>query len=261
MKAKDLRNCYLAFAELYGAIFSDEAYEIIKMYFPELKKKELLSDLKDRNSKLTRGYQVLRANHGKYVITNEMYGDEELDILFTEQADKPFYVPDTYEELLSFINGAYWFEKQSDMLDELTRYLNKRCDKADVLSVIIFYHIRSGDLDMQNIMEIMDRMGVKFKSMEDVQKFLNLYMHIANRTKIPQNRGYSPEEMRKMNPIDPHKIQLTMGPNMREMFKNGEMNPEEYYDQLMKSDLPDSIKNSMGDELLSVMNQNKKHQA
>ena len=56
MKPKEFRLCYLAFKNLYGAIISDDAFNILKKYYPSLTKSEFNKDLKDRTTKQTRDY-------------------------------------------------------------------------------------------------------------------------------------------------------------------------------------------------------------
>ena len=148
MKPKDFRNCYLSFVQLYGAIFSDDASNIIKIYFPDLKKSELINDLRSRCDKLTRGYAIIKAVKGKYVICDELYDYDDLDKLFDRQTDKPFFIPKTYEEFLKYQDYSFWEEQHKDELDGLQRFLAKRCDKPEAVTKTLFTHISRGSLAM-----------------------------------------------------------------------------------------------------------------
>ena len=54
-------------------------------------------------------------------------------------------------------------------------------------------------------------------------------------------------------PVDPNKITMSMGPNMRKMFESGEMNAKEYLDEVINSDLPPVTKKSLISELKKII--------
>lgn len=72
--------------------------------------------------------------------------------------------------------------------------------------------------------------------------------------RYPSNRGYTPSELMKMSkPIDKDKLVMSIGPNMRKMFESGEMDPKEYLDGVINSDLPPMVKKSLIDELKEII--------
>lgn len=261
IKAKDLRQCYLAFVGLYGAIFSEDALKIIKYYFPDITKTILYKDLSSRVDKFTRGYQVIKTTKKGYVICKEYYDFDDLNKLFSIQQDKEFYIPSTYEELLSFSDGSYWDTVNKEILDEFERYLNKRCDNPFVVTKLIYFHVRHDSLNTQGLFDMIGRFGVVFKDDNDLQKFINLYMRLCNKTKTIENRGYSPEEMLKRHPLDLSKTKLSIGPNMKDMFYDDELDVEEYLNALNDSHIPESMKESMKEELIDIIARKKNNKA
>lgn len=86
---------YRALVNLYGAIVTDDAYPIIKKYYPNILKRDLYKDLKKRVNKFTRWYAVYRTTGHNYLIASEFMSFEDVDLLFGEQINKPRYIPDT----------------------------------------------------------------------------------------------------------------------------------------------------------------------
>ena len=117
MKAKEFRMCYLAFKNLYGAIISDDAFDILKKYYPDLTKSEFNKDLKDRSTKATRDYMVYRTTDRKYLIADEFYDFEDVDKLFEKQTGKDYYIPENLEKFLFYAYDMYLYNENADLID------------------------------------------------------------------------------------------------------------------------------------------------
>ena len=61
--------------------------------------------------------------------------------------------------------------------------------------------------------------------------------------------------MEAHGPIDPNKLTMSIGPNMRKMFESGELDIKEYVDGIINSDLPLSVKKSLFNELNEIMDE------
>lgn len=259
MKQSEFRIFYLAFATLYGAIYSEEAFLIMRKFFPNLTKKEMYADIKNRSDKLTVGYWIYKCPKGKYVIGRDYYTSEELDKLFQKHTDKPFYVPKSFEDFKKYKDGSYWWEENKTLIAKMTRFLDKHTLKRNdfnypLVLLMIIHDSISECVDLQEIVDCLEQRGTVFGDINEINKFAGLYQELNNHTRFITNCGFTPEELAAFyGPPDMNNIQMTIGPNMRENFYSGESNPQEYLDGLSKSDLPDSIKKSFGDELRKII--------
>ena len=84
--AKQYREFYVACVNLYGAIDSDDAFIVLKKYFPDAKKEDFLKDIKTRVDKFTREYTMwtVEKTRNRFIIANEFYDSDALDSLFRE---------------------------------------------------------------------------------------------------------------------------------------------------------------------------------
>lgn len=272
MKPKEFRTIYLAFSNLYGAIYSDDAYLIMKYYFPSLKKKEMYQDMKSRKDKFTRGYEVVGTTDSKYVIKADYLSFDDLDRLFAFQGDKPFYYPETFEEMESYSNSDYWFTDNKKTLDMLSDFLDKRIDVKDetkrainVIAIIymIRIYIESIDhLNTQQYFDLLEERGVKLKSSKDGIEFMRMFQTLNNNTRHITNRGFTPTELSNLSgPVDPSNIKLTIGPNLRKRLLEEDGAIEEYIDQIKKMDIPNLAKHSLLMEANEILKEVKSRQA
>ena len=260
MKSSQLRKFYLAFIYYYGAIYSDDAYKIIKGFYPDFKEETLLNDLKKRVGKMTRQYMVLETDDDRYVISNDLFNDDDLDELFYQQGNKPFFVENDLDRYLDEFGVDLPKE-----YDNLQKYLDKHIkikDKkmreqlTDIYQLMFFTRIRNslgGQSEINDmIQEALDLCGI-----EDLNKANDLIKHIMeayNNTPMITNRGYSPIEMRKKEgPVDLSNLQIQMDDNMKHMMLDGELDAQEMLEQIRNADLPEMMKNSLIEQLEKVI--------
>ena len=256
MTPKEFRICYLAFINLYGAIYSDEAFLVMKEYFPSLKKKEMYKDMKSRLHKLTRGYEIVSTTDNKYVIKADYYSYEDLDKLFKEQENKPIFVPDSFIELSRYASNEYWFDDNEKILDEMCDFLAKRINSKDetekaAIIMNIIYSIRVyienlSILDSSKYFELLEKYHVEIKDQDDAYKFLKIFQSLNNNTRTHSNRGYTPKELSNLRgPIDLENVKLTIGPNLRKRLIEEVGALEEYIEMVKSSNIPNLAKHSL----------------
>lgn len=264
LKAKEYREFIMGCVKLYGVIDSNDAFTILKKYYPEATKKEFLIDLKERNQKLTKDYIIWSTSkRNLFLLTTDRIDDEEIDNLIDAQLDKPFYVPKTYE---GFVKAASFetFKKENEKtVAKFIKILanahkDKNIKQAELSISIIYEDLR--DLDrmkdfdpMQFAFRRLSLWGYEF-TRESIESFLSALQELINNIRYPANRGYTPKELRRIEAsIDPNKITMSIGPNMKKMFESGEMDIKEYADGIINSKLPPSVKKSLLDELNEII--------
>ena len=65
-----------------------------------------------------------------------------------------------------------------------------------------------------------------------------LYSKFSNTTRMPCNRGYTPDEMMQMTPPEERFKSLSLGPNIRKSLQTGEMDIEDFRKQILTMELP-----------------------
>ena len=72
--------------------------------------------------------------------------------------------------------------------------------------------------------------------------------------RTPYNNGFTPHEMARMMPkgrID--KMQLTLGPNIRNSLLNGDIDPLKMMKQIKTANIPKTAKESLKKELRDII--------
>lgn len=266
MKKTDFRKAYLSFARLYGAIYSEHAYQILKGYFPDLKKSVFNKDLRSRYLKCTRGYDIFTCGHQRYVITRDYYNNEDIDETFHQQGKKPFYIPDTFEEFVEYGNLGKPLLVNMEYANDLKRFIKchlkldedekNQLDKDQCSEKATYCLMRrmESETDLNDIFELTDQLKIDLSEEKAMEKFVGMIQNIMNNTRNIYNCGFTPMEMLKMSgPVDPNEIRVSIGQNMRKMFFTGEMDPFDYLESIEKSDLPSGMKESLKEEMKEII--------
>ncbi|WP_312654579.1 hypothetical protein [Proteiniclasticum sp.] len=136
--------------------------------------------------------------HKGYFVSSVILEHHEFLYYLREKENKPYYVPKKVK-LLNYADGFYWEKNQEyyRVVSHLKKYFSKDSEKAvdiagDVQLLCQF------DYKLNQILDRMEQMGVVFKNDVDIQKTLNLVVQLKNNTRIWENNGYSPNELREI---------------------------------------------------------------
>lgn len=270
MKLKEFRTCYLSFVNLYGAIHSDYAFQIMKKYFPSLTKKEMYKDMKSRYEKYTREYEIIKTTDNKYVVKAVYLTYENLDKLFDSQGDKPFFIPETFEELERYSNSSYWLDDFENIINRFITFISRFMESDDekktsrrILSLIytIRIYVESLDiLDFGKYIDLLDKYKIKIDKEEDIKAYLDYITLFNNYSKHISNRGYSPNELKELiGGVDKENVKLTLGPNIKKRLLEDPGAAEEYLEMIKNSDIPNVAKHSLITEVNEIIEQVKEN--
>jgi hypothetical protein len=121
------------------------------------------------------------------------------DSLILEQGDKPRFIPEK-DELLKYENQYYESEIQASSWNKLHEFVVK--EWPDNKQIYRFYNelkeISVFSTGIQGISELLRKYSLVFSGEKQVQVFFNLLMEARNNTRLWSNKGYSPNEMRKL---------------------------------------------------------------
>ena len=209
-----LRKYFNAMANLYGIIPLHKAKEIVFSLSPKLITEEEFLAFTEIARHECEDYYILGGDElytdvkhtkplDREIIDVTLIG-ESID-LFMEtrrnQQDKPYYVPDK-KHLLEY-DDPFYCEDTPEKL-KLRAFLKERCNLSDERESAVFeallYGARSITVQTTDVFERLEKLRVRLKSKRDVEQFAALYSAFHNSTRMPCNRGYTPDEMMQMTP-------------------------------------------------------------
>ena len=247
-----LRKYFNAMANLYGIIPLHKAKEILFSLSPKLVTEDEFLAFTEIARHECEGFYILGGDElytdvrhtkplDREIIAVTMI-DESID-LFIEtkrrQQDKPYYVPDK-KHLLEYDDPFYCEDTPEKC--RLRTFLKERCNLSDAREPLVFeellYGVRSIAVQPADVFGHLEKLGVRFKSQRDVERFTALYSAFHNTTRMPCSRGYTPDELMQMTPPEERFKSLSLGPNIRKSLQTGEMDMEDIRKQILTMELP-----------------------
>lgn len=248
-----LRKYFTAMANLYGIIPLHKAEEIISSLSPKLVTEDEFLAFAEIARHECEGYFILggdelytNVKHTKplerEIISVDLF-DEATDLLAEtrrSQQDKPYYVPDK-KHLLAYIDPFYCEDTPAKL--KLRAFLKECCKLSDEHEAVVFedilYDVRSVVAHQtMDVLGLLEKFGIQLKSHRDMQRFIDLYSAFHNTTRMPCNRGHTPDELMQMTPPKDRYKSLTLGPNIRKSIQTGELDVEDLCKQILTMELP-----------------------
>ncbi len=249
MKPSEFRKFYLTFTELYGAIHSDDAYAIMKRFFPKLLKKEMYADMKSRVGKMTRDYMIRPTTERKYVICSEWHNDEDLNEIFAQHGDLPFYVSDDLEE--------YWKIGKEGVphppaAEELIDYLTENCGDepgiAGLKVAVISYVIRNTYYTEipDKILQYISTWDPPLTDFNKIKTVLDLVLEITKTLRLPAYCGYTLRELDVLDKDSAEENVPEIANTLQDLLLEEDVDEEELIRQLKEDhSLPEYAKESL----------------
>ena len=179
--------------------------------------------------------------------------------LYQAQFGKELYIPydlveyaypDYYEETPQVIAMTRFLESRVSTID-LTEDEEEQRENAaeaameDFISIIQNASIPFGST-LSKILEMYELHDFKPMDKDTAGTFVRLFTELSNNTRLPANRGHTPNDLQK--PGMPTSIQF--GPGMQEALRSGDLNADELRQSIFaQSDWPTSIRSSMLSEI------------
>lgn len=248
-----LRKYFNAMANLYGIIPLHKVKDIVSSLSPSLvTEDEFLAFAKTARHECE-DYYILgddelytdgkTANILDREIIDVTLIDDSLDLYLEtkrNQQGKPYYIP-SKKQLLEY-DDPFYCEETSEKA-ELRNFLKRHFKLIDTEEAVVFlellYGARSVSVSMSDIFNRLNDMGLTFEKKSDVQEFANLYQKFHNTTRMPCNRGYTPDELMAIQPPENRIPQsISLGPNIRKAIAEGNMDADELRRQVLTMELP-----------------------
>lgn len=254
-----------AFANLYQVLPLKDSFKII-----ELQNKDLITmDEFVAFSEIAR-----HENHYYYILSkNELYLDapeEELidreivhvslvDIDFDEyysmvekQRGKPLFIP-TKQELLNYKDDLYIADTPQvrAMENFLRTGLKMNAKKAENMIFECLLAITCADNPLNDIAVELERRKIRM-TIQQLDEFAELFSDLHNNTRLPCNRGFTPQELVNRNGGLQTPKSISFGPNITAAMQSGEMDIQKYGLSIAESDIPRELKIQMLSDLSKI---------
>jgi len=194
-KVRDLLDLYaIAAANLYGIIRRDEFVEIFNAHnkeqttSDEVYKILLPKVLKDKWYGFYKDYIV------HYLALDNF---DLVEYLEREQSGKPRYIPQK-EDFLQYENEEYEdTDHWNNAFDYMCEAFGDSDNTFDCLEEIKEY--LTFDFGINKIGAILEKFNIVLEDQKQAQEFFNKLLDAANNTRKWHNKGFTPEEMMKIN--------------------------------------------------------------
>jgi hypothetical protein len=243
-----LHRYFDAFAQLYGILPLQKALDIYNQQNAPLDEQSFsaFSEIvrHERHDYSILGPSDLYANEpgpdapmNREIIEESLLIDEEgYPEMKAAQREKPYYIP-AKNELLRYADEHYYEKNDAFMAlrEFLLQHMKLPLERAEDIADELQLHASTAESNMQYIMDDMQRMGLEFKGLEDLQLFMARFMEMSNNTRMPINRGHTPMELRGRSGA-PRSIQL--GTGILDAVRRGEMDMDELRRGVSKMNFP-----------------------
>jgi hypothetical protein len=181
-----------AMINLYGIIHREKVVEIInKQNDYQICLDDLRFIEEDERSNNIATYIGI---HGEYFANLTIMVLEKFDKVMKYKKGKPYYIPEK-EELLKYAHLEYF--EVNEQFEAVRRFFRKRFwrkSRADELALEIQRYCKSAD-SLANIGYLFENRELKIKNEKDVNELMGLIRELANNTRVPENNGFTPNEM------------------------------------------------------------------
>lgn len=262
-----LRKYFCAMKHLYKIIPLSKAKEIILSQNPGLVTDEEFLAFCEVARHENEGYYILSEDEvyidgraggpldreliDRILIDCDEEDDENYYVkLKAQQSAKPYYIPGK-KEFLEYSDMCY--VEASPEKSALAKFLTESFGFEDEMLKNMIALISLTDVnDMNDVISIFEDFEIKVSEAQ-CKTFIPLYVDFMNNLRIPENRGYTPLELKSITPSSEELPNITVGDNMKRLIEKGEISPEELRRELIEADdLPDATRFGMLKQLSEI---------
>ena len=249
MNKKQLTDFYKTCANLYGAIYSDEAFDILKKFFPDFLKRDFIEDLKQRFGVRHKGYKIIKiSSKYKYFITHEYCNSGDIDCILEDGKGIPYFIPsDNFEEFIKYSDLKVSAAEEHRAISIYKRNLDKLVpsytdeQKEQLITMIFMYDYTKHYLD--DLIFLIDEGKLPEIPEDKFADLTNFVDDIYNNKRLFENRGHTINEISEMmGPYDPVAVITTF---IKEGIRQGLLDHEgieEFVNSLdMEADIKEKI--------------------
>lgn len=185
-----------AAVHLYGVISIDEFAEIFNQQ----------NKVKTNNDEIINALTKYDYKDADYIVIGMYIANvyfNKCDVNYIKQfikhiENKPRYVP-SKDKFLRFTYSSYddnfiYYARIRKFLEEVFDNDSKTLD-----FYIDLFYLRAADIDFKTVSQMLEEYGLRFDTLDNLQRFISLFAEAKNNSRLWFNKGYTPIELSKMN--------------------------------------------------------------
>ena len=235
---------YRTFVNLYGAISSLQALDIIKIFYPEVRKSHFIEDLKARCDRQTKGYKIVKATKGVYIICNENFSFDDLDKIFEIHGNKPCYVIGPVDKYLAYSSPTYIdnIAPYQGIIDFYKDDTYEEITISEILINLIHKCIMNGD-DSISFGDIVEKL--EFINPSEIDFLVNQYEYILDHSRLVENNGFTNAELEGDDDLDAPGMSFSISEDLKEDLLSGRKSVNEVISLINDIEMPSNMKDTL----------------
>lgn len=168
------------------------------------------------------------------------------------QHGKPLFIP-TKQELLNYKDDFYIANTpQVKAMENFFRTgLKMNAKKAENMIIECLLTITCADNPLNDIAVELERRKIRM-TIKQLDEFAELFSELHNNTRLPRNRGFTPQELVNREGGLQMPKSISFGPNMTAAMQSGKMDMREFGMSIDESDIPRELKIQMLSDLSEI---------
>ena len=212
IKNIEYNKLFKAISKLYGVIEIDELHSLLKRFYRNIKKDNILNELIELSSSNKGEYYLLSENEYTYLVNAKLNKEIALSIVNNRENEISFYVPRNLEELLSYEDDLFMTKKEKEAYDELKDFMmkfyevkneNNKEKEIEEALVEIHYDFRLNKIDYE-FKQKSNQKRFSFNE-EDLEDFKMIFNKVLFLTRLYVNKGHSEIELAMLYGKEPFK--------------------------------------------------------
>lgn len=201
-----LERYIAALTNLYGRVSAEKVTEIYNL------QNEDHVQLSDVEKYVTHPSEELEdlyveTEWGEFIKEDLLLFEDEYHKLVEAQRGKPYYIPEQ-EELLKWAEPNYFNppKEYQDLYDYLYKYL---FNKDEVITTMVCEDIYLDieiDAGLKETLQTIENSGGIIKNEKELNEIMDRIVKVRNNSRIRENRGFSPNELRELHQSEAKKI-------------------------------------------------------
>lgn len=158
-----------------------------------------------------------------------------------QRAGKKQFVP---KNILLYAQEDYF--ESTQQATAMLRFLRGKVDDPELVLLMMLDIIKDVTVPMtKTIQVVMEKTDYKPSGMAEMGEFTRLFTDLSNNTRLPSNRGFTPNELSK--PGLPKSI--SFGPGIQEALRSGKINGDDLKRTVGEQEWPEDLKSSILSEV------------
>lgn len=196
-----LEKYIIALTNLYGRVTKEKVAEVYNRQNKEQTTAEEVSNILNNPPEVL-SENLIFSEWGEFLTEDLVLFEDSYETLKKKQQGKPHYIP-TQNQLFKYLD--HYYVDYPKEFDELVEYLEVNIyedepNKAEIIAEDMHLAMAMGD-GVEGAFSEFNRDGFIFEDEEEIDRLVERVTHLNNHTRIRENNGFTPYELREIKNI------------------------------------------------------------